>query len=115
MCVVAAECTDNVTISPMKKCVQQYTPFTCLSTHGYPPPPTYYWTHYNAGVIRSLGYPSPTSYQLDNIGVHTLGCAAEYYHPYCPEFKAVCYANRTVTVFRQYTLRIANCLTIAKQ
>jgi len=97
VCVVTAECTDNVTITPMRKCVQQYTPFTCWSTHGYPPPTYYYWTHLDTG-LTSLG----ATYTLNDIRVQTLGCAAEYRHPYCPEFKAVCYANRTVTVFRQY-------------
>jgi len=82
----------------MDTCVQQYTPFTCWSTHGYPPPPTYSWTQYSTGMT-GFG----TTYYLNDLGIHTLGCAAVYYHPECPYFYADCYANRTVTVFRQYT------------
>jgi len=101
VCVVTAECTD-VTITPMKECVELHTPFSCWSTHGYPPPPYYYWTQFNTGVTKYVGNVSTPTYTLNDIGTQTLGCAAEYRHPYCPEFKAVCYANRTVDVFRRY-------------
>ena len=95
-CCVCKECTDNVTISPWKVCVQQGQTFTCLATHGHQDGPYYTWT--------DLTYPTPTSgpsYNLSEIGYHNLMCEAEYRHRYCPGFHpARCSENITVRVFR---------------
>ena len=105
VCAACKECTDNVTFSPMKKCVQQNTDFTCLATHGHPGEPSYTWTRLPSGTPQA-----GSTYQLSELGEHTISCDAKYAHTYCPEQYAVCSVNHTVTVFGQYILTLQHVI-----
>jgi len=97
---VCEECTDNVTITPRDDCVQQYTDFTCLATHGHEIGPYYTWNIDTPNGIISPWWSFP--YRVNDLGWYNLTCEAKYTHEYCPEYYAICNDSITFQVFGQY-------------